>query len=243
MLCILPRKDCWREGWGLEQRVSTGIPHIAQDSSFTVGCFTPYLLDVVGCCVIMARAITRPGKSFPGRQKQVRVCLVIPVLIPSSICQPLDKYWAMNVEYEELWHKPKFAAILWLKVQPCLATSPFCCTYVPISSLFLYSAVLSTLCCIGKPERESNPRQQHSLKCLGGRKPHSQGSAQEKSTDTEWWPAAASQHGPTATATPTSPESKQGERAIPLCQMESKATYSGSEEVGKCWVSAVHKWF
>lgn len=39
-------------------------------------------------------------------------------------------------------------------MQPCLATSPFHCTYVPISFLFLYFAVLSTLCCIGKAPRE-----------------------------------------------------------------------------------------
>lgn len=37
MLCMLPWKEGSKEGWGLEQRVGTGIPHIAQDSSLRVG--------------------------------------------------------------------------------------------------------------------------------------------------------------------------------------------------------------
>lgn len=145
----------------------------------------------------------------------------------------------MTVRWGELWHKPSFAAILvwrcnlvWQQVPFTASMSPFLsCSYILLSF---------PPCCVGNP-RESKPSQQHSLKCLGGKKTPQAGVSPRENHGYHVGPSPASQHGPTATATPTSPDSTQGECATPPRQVERKATYSGPEEVGKCWVSAVHK--
>lgn len=167
MLCILPWEDSSKEGWGLEQKVSTGIPHIAQDSTLRIGFFTPSLLDVVAHCVIMtstSRAMSRPVKSFPGRQKQVWVCLVIPVLTPLGIFQPLGYECQMRGAMAQIKfcsHPVSEGVTLFgnksLTLHPCphfFIVPIFCCPF---------HLVLEN-------PRVSKPSQQHSLKFLGGEK-------------------------------------------------------------------------
>lgn len=215
-------------------------PSHCSGQQFKIGFFTLYLLDVVGHCVIMtsiSRTSSRPGKIFPGRQKQVWVCLVISILISLGICQPLGyecQLRGATTQTEFCSHPVSEGTILFGNKSLSLHLCPhffivpiFCCPF----HLVLYWESL---------ERASQTSST-AWSAWEKKKPHSQGSAQEKTMDTVWSPSPASQHGPTATATPTSPENMQGKRAIPLCQMKSRATYSGSEEVGKCWVSAVRK--